>query len=504
MANRKPVVEGHDQTKAPGTKIPLSDLFDWSDRDGSRDIVSFTVKDSKGGGYLTRDGKAQPEGKTIEIPAGEIGRWAFVVGPKGSEDSIVLKAIDKANTYDSDTAHVTAATPNSRPDVDGQDLTKAAGAKVPLLDLFTVSDKDGLGDIRSVKVSDEKGGGYLMLKGKAQADGKTFTVDINDLDDWTYVAGPAGSKDVLTLSVADRAGASDSDTAVVTSRSDAGNGVIQLMSPVAGAAAWQIGQAPGGTFSHKGDIYHGWDFSLAGGGDEFGYGVYAVADGIIKWVVENVRDGDSSQLERDFSYGPQGALGNIVTIEHKVNGVTFYSSYFHLKESSVPVSMGDSVKAGQKIGEIGNTGARDGTHLHLNLGSTFGSYTDGLGNSYDAYKIAEGPSSQNLLGKFDFIDSPRTDKELHTGNQFVSSTPASSARASSSADHSGGQTGPAGMGGGMDISFDDLFDSGHLAFEPRLDQENVFSHVSSGAFHESDALLSGTLPQFIVPGWDFH
>lgn len=217
MANRKPVVEGNDKTKAPGTKIPLTDLFDWSDKDGSKDIVSFTVKDLKGGGYLTRDGKAQAEGNTHTIPANEIGRWAYVVGPKGSDDTITLKAVDKAKASDSDTARVKAEA-NSKPDVDGHDQTKAPKTELSLNELFDWSDKDGSKDIASFTVRDDKGGGYLTRDGKAQAEGKTHTIPAGEIGRWEYVFGPAGSEDIVTLKAIDKAEASDSDTARIVSK----------------------------------------------------------------------------------------------------------------------------------------------------------------------------------------------------------------------------------------------------------------------------------------------
>lgn len=487
MANRRPTIDGTDKTSAPGTKIPISGLFDWSDKDGPRDIVSFTLKDGKGGGYLTRDNKAQPEGKSYDIPASEIGRWAYVAGENGSKDTITLKVQDKAKASDTDTATVTAAIPNARPDVDGHDMTKAPGTKIPVASLFDWSDADGTKDIVSFAIKDNPGGGYLTRDGKAQAEGKSFDVPAAEIGRWVYVTGAKGSQDTITLTATDKAKASDSDTARVTAESGAAPGAIQLVSPVAGTATWKVGQAPGGSFSHKGDLYHGWDFSLAGGTDEFGMNVYAVAAGQVKWVVEHVVDGDSVQLDRDPTWGPSGGLGNIVTLEHKENGVTFYSSYFHLKENSVPVSVGDWVAAGQKIGAIGNTGARDGTHLHLNLGTSYGPYTNGEGLSFPAYMIAEGPPSPNLLGKFDFIDSPRADKELHTDTQFVSSTTPASRAAAAERSAAAGEPGFAIDG-----------EDGHLAPELLFPESgSSFAQVSASAFSEAaDALVGGHLPQF--------
>lgn len=59
--------------------------------------------------------------------------------------------------------------------------------------------------------------------------------------------------------------------------------------------------------------------------------------------------------------------GNIVTIEHTINGQKIYSKYMHLNKMNVKV--GASVKQGQVIGTVGATGTNspDQTHLHLEI-----------------------------------------------------------------------------------------------------------------------------------------
>jgi murein DD-endopeptidase MepM/ murein hydrolase activator NlpD len=55
----------------------------------------------------------------------------------------------------------------------------------------------------------------------------------------------------------------------------------------------------------------------------------------------------------------KGSFGNFVEIDHG-NGVV--SRYAHLRKISVKKGM--EVIAGQKIGEVGSTGASTGPHLH--------------------------------------------------------------------------------------------------------------------------------------------
>lgn len=58
------------------------------------------------------------------------------------------------------------------------------------------------------------------------------------------------------------------------------------------------------------------------------------------------------------------SYGNYVKIKHKSN---YYSLYSHLKYKSVTVKTGDSVKAGDVIGYMGNTGHTNGAHLHFEV-----------------------------------------------------------------------------------------------------------------------------------------
>ena len=124
--------------------------------------------------------------------------------------------------------------------------------------------------------------------------------------------------------------------------------------------------------------------------DYFGYGevVMAAADGevvathndaVAHWSRFNPAQGESSQdfqqrsLE-DMHQALQGDVlpwigGNYVLLEHSGGE---HSWYFHLKEKSVRVRVGDKVRQGQPIAEVGNTGDSFTVHLHFQL-------TDGPG-----------------------------------------------------------------------------------------------------------------------------
>ena len=56
--------------------------------------------------------------------------------------------------------------------------------------------------------------------------------------------------------------------------------------------------------------------------------------------------------------------GNNVMLEIAPNVFAWYA---HLRHGSIAVKVGDAVKAGARIGRLGNTGPSEGPHLHLGL-----------------------------------------------------------------------------------------------------------------------------------------
>lgn len=57
--------------------------------------------------------------------------------------------------------------------------------------------------------------------------------------------------------------------------------------------------------------------------------------------------------------------GKYIVIEHNIKGKTFKSLYAHLDRQTVKV--GQVVKQGSVIGNVGNTGRTTGTHLHFEI-----------------------------------------------------------------------------------------------------------------------------------------
>lgn len=91
---------------------------------------------------------------------------------------------------------------------------------------------------------------------------------------------------------------------------------------------------------HKGTDY------MVGGGTP----IYAIADGVVVASSEN---------------GP--GWGVYVKIAHNVGGQSVTSLYAHMTYGTRRVEVGQTVSAGQLIGQVGQTGRAYGTHLHLEI-----------------------------------------------------------------------------------------------------------------------------------------
>lgn len=89
--------------------------------------------------------------------------------------------------------------------------------------------------------------------------------------------------------------------------------------------------------------------------------VLAPGDGVVAAVVDSLPDNPLGKIDREHP------MGNHVAIDH---GNDEFSVLGHLRAGSVPVAVGDRVRAGQPIGRVGNSGNTTGPHLHYNLQTT--------------------------------------------------------------------------------------------------------------------------------------
>ncbi len=77
--------------------------------------------------------------------------------------------------------------------------------------------------------------------------------------------------------------------------------------------------------------------------------IYAIADGVV------VR----------ASYNDSG--GGVIVIEHTVQGQRVASYYIHMWQTGIHVAVGETVSAGQHIGDVGSSGHSTGPHLHAEI-----------------------------------------------------------------------------------------------------------------------------------------
>jgi murein DD-endopeptidase len=90
---------------------------------------------------------------------------------------------------------------------------------------------------------------------------------------------------------------------------------------------------------------------------DVGVNVLAAADGKVIYIVQDLFD-------REKGGEPSKTYGNIIIIEH---ADSFYTYYAHLKTNSALVNLGQSVKAGEIIAQVGSSGYATDPHLHFEM-----------------------------------------------------------------------------------------------------------------------------------------
>ncbi|EOA3902851.1 murein hydrolase activator EnvC [Bacillus cytotoxicus] len=101
------------------------------------------------------------------------------------------------------------------------------------------------------------------------------------------------------------------------------------------------------------------------------FGIDIAASGTVPIIA--AADGVVIRSEMSSSYG------NVVYLSHRLNGKTYTTVYAHM--SSRSVSNGQTVKQGQQLGFMGNTGQSFGQHLHFEL--HIGEWNVGKTNAVD-------------------------------------------------------------------------------------------------------------------------
>ena len=138
---------------------------------------------------------------------------------------------------------------------------------------------------------------------------------------------------------------------------------------------WTVSQARDGEYTHKNEFRHAWDFVITdtenkqfmGSGDLltdyhcYDKMVLAPANGTIEFIADHIADNVVGEVNLKENWG------NTVIIKHDDN---LYSSMNHLKEGSIEVREGDTVKLGDRVGRCGNSGRSPYPHLHFQIQET--------------------------------------------------------------------------------------------------------------------------------------
>lgn len=103
------------------------------------------------------------------------------------------------------------------------------------------------------------------------------------------------------------------------------------------------------SIAHVGDLVYSIDYDAPEGTL-----VYAAFDGVVISVKD---DSDRGGLDKKFEDD-----GNYVEVLHEHDEI---SEYEHLRQHSAKVKVGDRVKVGDILAEVGNTGWSECPHLHF-------------------------------------------------------------------------------------------------------------------------------------------
>lgn len=170
-------------------------------------------------------------------------------------------------------------------------------------------------------------------------EGKTVT----DVDGQSVVAsGTEGtvSRDSVSVTKGFQLAMRHTDLTYVNNPNSLIQWPFHVTVPIADGFGYRVAPCDGCSTDHKGV-----DFDPGQGAP-----IMAIADGTVTQVVET-----------------WGGLGYHVVVAHNVNGVAFETWYCHMYQGSITVAVGQTVKLGDVLGLVGDTGMSTGAHLHLEI-----------------------------------------------------------------------------------------------------------------------------------------
>lgn len=141
--------------------------------------------------------------------------------------------------------------------------------------------------------------------------------------------------------------------------------------------------------------------------NDYGENIVAVADGEVVAVMDFIPD-NSNPPYRKSNWEIDSICGNYIALNIGDNLIALYA---HIKPNSIRVKVGDVIKKGTVIGQIGNSGKSSGAHLHFQISKFKVPYKES-GNSF----LSEGISfvfdnyiSYDWQKGFDLINTKDTD-----------------------------------------------------------------------------------------------
>jgi murein DD-endopeptidase MepM/ murein hydrolase activator NlpD len=123
--------------------------------------------------------------------------------------------------------------------------------------------------------------------------------------------------------------------------------------------------------------------SGADNADYFGFGapVLATGDGVVVALV-NTRADDRHFEPKDIAGDPMSLFGNYLVIDH---GQGEFSVYGHLKQGSVRLALGQRLRRGEPVAQIGASGSAFFPHLHYELQDAADTRAEGLPSYFGAF-----------------------------------------------------------------------------------------------------------------------
>lgn len=154
---------------------------------------------------------------------------------------------------------------------------------------------------------------------------------------------------------------------------------------------WYCVQGQNGSYSHQGNQRYGYDFNMGGNlnstsNPAFGKNLYAPITGTVEEIRDGVQDfnnNSSSNISNNNGWG-----NTIVILDHTGR---YYVRLAHLKYGSIDhLEPGDTVKMGDYIGKVGQTGYSTSPHLHFQVMRKTKDWEEIVGDISSPFTFVEG------------------------------------------------------------------------------------------------------------------